>query len=474
MKKFLLLFIFSYSLASYGQNIQAIVSSYLGNNQRNYYGNKAPDNLQVVWKFNLGEGVSPAYGNPNKMWKGAGWTGQPLYIREKNEDFVIQPSFDYGLKKINAKTSKLVWEYKFDDILKGSPVFWENKSAKNKNNRYIIIQGSRRGAKAKLSDKKIYSLRAVSYLTGKELWRLNVKQTISYSRDVDGTVLIQNDTAYLALENAIFTVFSPKPKLAHKVGKFYEPKIFQEINYYTPSDTITHSSNIECESSPALLNGRIFTTAGNGKVYGYNIAKHDTDWIFDIGSDLDGSPTVTKDSCLLIPVEKDYINGNGGVYKINPSKSPDKCVEWFFPTGNRHWYHWEGGLVGSVSISDAYNEKNWAAFVGIDGYLYVIRHDSLNNSFKAIGTDGVSSFSTPILIYKRFIDGTISTPIIVGDKLIVGLDKSLYLFQISAAGNVKELDHIDDIEIDATPIAVDGRIYVASRDGYLYCLGKNN
>ena len=472
MKTKLALILIILPIFVHSQNVIPEISTYLGSNQRNYYGNKAPDTLEVLWKLNLGEGISPAYGNPNKVWKGAGWTGQALFIREGNKDFLIQPSFDYNLKKINANTQEIIWEYKFDDILKGSPVLWENKTAKNKEEHFVILQGSRRGIGNNLNSPKVYSYRAISYHTGNELWRMNVKQTISYSRDVDGTAIIINDTAYIPLENGIFTVFSPDKRKAKKKKGFYEPKVYQEINYFKLSDTLSHGTNIEIESAPALLNNRIYTTAGCGRVYGYNIAKRDTDWIFEIGSDLDGSPTATYDNKLLIPVEKDYIKGKGGVYKLNPSKLPENSVEWFYPTPDKKWFHWHGGLVGSVATNDAYSDSlHLAAFVGIDGYLNIIQHDSISE-FMALGTDAKTLYPTPHLIYRRFVGGTISTPIFVENKLIVALDEALYLFEIQANGNVVELAKHSPIEIDATPIAMDGKIYIASRDGYLYCFGR--
>ena len=105
-----------------------------------------------------------------------------------------------------------------------------------------------------------------------------------------------------------------------------QPEIFREIQYYKDSDTLIHGGNIESESSPCMLDGRIFTTAGSGRIYGYNIAKGEVDWVFEIGADLNGSPCVTSDSCILIPVEKQYIEGKGGVFKLDPSKEPDPCL----------------------------------------------------------------------------------------------------------------------------------------------------
>lgn len=459
------------------EKTELIISTYLGNENRNYYGNQAPSKLDTIWKLYLGEGISPAYGNNRKVWKGAGWTGQPLYIREGNEAFLILGAFDYNLKKINALTGKIVWQYEFDDIIKGTATIWHNSKAKNKENEYVILQGSRLGYGNSINDKIIPSYRAVSYQTGNELWRLNMKKTDCYSRDVDGSALVWNDTAYLAFENGIFTVFSPDAKKAKMNDGIFQPAVYQEIKYYNKKDIKTHGNDLVSESSPTLLENRIYTPSGSGWVYGYNIDTKKTDWKFFIGSDMNGSAPVTNDSCLLVAVEKQYINGKGGVFKLNPAKKPQKSVVWYFPTDNLKWFHWEGGIVGSVAVNDAYineNDLHLAAFVGVDGYLNVVNHRKTDENKTVLGPNAKKKYSTPKLIFKQYVGGTISSPIFVKDKLIVALDNGLLLYEYDEKGHFKLLDKIPELEIDATPIAVDGRIYIASRNGYLYCLGEKN
>ena len=98
-----------------------LIPTFLGNEQRNYYGNEAPSRLDVIWKLYLGEGetvISRKAGS--KKWKGAGWTGQPLLVSEDSLLFLIQGAYDHNLKKINAATGEIVWEYKFDDVVKGT------------------------------------------------------------------------------------------------------------------------------------------------------------------------------------------------------------------------------------------------------------------------------------------------------------------------------------------------------------------
>jgi len=456
-------------------SIDIVISTFLGNEKRNYYGNKAPAKLDTIWKLFLGEGQSPAYGGP-KIWKGAGWTGQPLFVREKGIDYLILGTFDYNLKKIEAKTGKVVWEYKFDDIIKGTATIWVNKNADNIEERYVIMQGSRLGHMNKHDDKYIPNFRGISYISGKELWRMNSKKTYCYSRDVDGSALVVGDTAYIDLENGWFTVFNPDKNFQKIKDEMKQPEIYNEILYYTDSDTITHGNDLVSESSPTLLNEKIYTPSGSGHVYGYNIKTQKNDWNLYLGTDINGSAPVTYDNCLLIPVEKQYMPGKGGVMKIDPSKSPEKSVIWYFPTENLKWFHWDGGIIGSVSINDTYAKgktKKVAVFIDVTGHLYVVEHDKIDKTKTCIGPDEKIIYNMPKLLFDEKIIGTIATPIIIDNKIVATTDEGIFLYEIDLKNNkLTLLDKIMGMGFDATPIAVDGRIYVASTNGYLYCFGK--
>jgi len=465
---------------SYTQSTDSVtihIGTYLGNEERNFYGNEAPSKLDTLWRIYLGEGISPAYGNPKKLWKGAGWTGQPLVVEENGEIFLIQGAFDYHLKKIKALSGEIVWEYSFDDILKGTGTLWDNKETESLKEKYIVLQGSRRGVKKSINSKYCLSLRGVSYRTGEELWKLNVKRTLSYSRDVDGSAIVINDTAYLALENGLFTVFSPDPKMQQMKDGMMQPEIYMEIPFFLPADTLIHGKNIESESSPCFLNERIYTTSGSGRVYGYNIKSGTVDWIFEIGADLNGSPVVTSDNCLLIAVEKQYIDGKGGVFKLDPSKDPGNCVVWYYPVEDKSWFHWEGGIVGSVAINDKYisdTSSNLAAFIGVDGYLNVVDHKSIADGELVWGPNNKYKYPTPKIVFREETGGTISTPIFTSDRLIAPLDSGLILYEYTADYNFQVLDKIDGIQIDATPVVWNGRLYIASLDGNLYCFGEDD
>jgi len=457
-------------------SIEVIISTFLGNERRNYYGDSLPDRLDTIWKFYLGEGLSPAYGY-DKIWKGAGWTGQPSLIKEKGRYYIIQSAFDYGVHKIDVLTAEEIWIYKFDDILKGSPTIWVNKHADNIEDRYVILQGSRRGWDKDLTSEFCWSFRAVSYISGKELWRHNSIATDSYSRDVDASALVISDTGYIPLENAIFTIFDPDHTKGSKFNGYTIPKIYRELQYYTQADVDAHGDAIEAESSPTLIGDRIYTASGTGWIYGYNITKGKNDWEFYIGSDLNGSMPATHDNCLLVPIEKEHISGNGGVMKIDPSKNPEDAVVWFFPTDSVKWLHWEGGIIGSITINDKTkkpDEPYLATFIDCNGDLFVLDYMSFEPDSTVWCPNLKQKHSTPKLLAKIRTHPSIATPIIVQNRILAPTDSGLFLFEFKFVNDEFQIELIDknlNKSFDATAIAWNGRIYLADFEGYLWCYG---
>jgi outer membrane protein assembly factor BamB len=291
---------------------------------------------------------------------------------------------------------------------------------------------------------------------------------------VDASAIILNDTAYIGLENAYFTVFSPDPKNARMLNNMLQPTIYEEHKLYEKGDIEKHKNNVVTESSPAILNNKLYVASGSGHIYGYNLKTHSLDWRFDIGSDIDGSCIVTRDACILSSIEKQYIEGNGGVFKLNPEKEGPGTVEWFFPTGNIEYEGWEGGIIGSCGINDKYindDEKSLACFIGIDGFLYVVSHEEKIDTILNYGPNNRFQYPCAKLIFKKEVGASISTPIITNNKLVAATYDGLYLFKYDKDLNFTLIEKII-APFESTPILHNGRIYIASRDGYMYCLGN--
>jgi len=455
--------------------IELLIPTFLGNKQRNYYGKNPPSGLKVIWKLYLGKGetvISRKAGS--RIWEGAGWTGQPLLVSENGRKYLIQGAYDHHLKKIDAQTGQIIWQYTFDDVVKGTGTLWKNRKADSVQNSLIILQGSRLGTGHYLDAKHVPSFRAISYFSGRELWRLDSKWTDSYSRDVDGSALILNDTAYIGLENSLFTIFDPNPAHARMKDGMKQPVIFRERKLYKPEDVISHQYNVVTESSASLLGNRIFIASGSGRVWGWNLTTDRLDWEFYIGSDMDGSAVVTSDSCIMISVEKQYIKGKGGIFKLNPAKTGKDAVVWFFPTQNKEISSWEGGVIGSVGINDHYADSTaikLAAFLGIDGYLYVVKHQVIQQDSLVLGPDSLTVYPTPELVFRKFIGPSISTPLLFQNRLIAAGYNGLRLYAYDQNLSFTLLDKIN-APFEATPVVDDKKVFVTSRNGYLYCLGE--
>jgi len=451
--------------------------TFLGNRQRNFYGNDAPSELKLIWRFPLGTGTS-RIGRKLHSWSGAGWTGQPLLVLEDSIPCIIQGSFDHNLRKINALSGTEIWRYSFGDAIKGTGTIWYNRHARNVDEKYIILQGSRQGLNSSFTDPVIPSFRAISLLSGIELWRMNSKRTRCFSRDVDGSALVFNDTAYIGLENGIFTVFDPSPDSACKTNDTYYPRIFQETWLYNNKDRAAHGPDLVTESSPALTGSHLYVTSGSGHVFGYNLKTKSIDWDFFTGSDINGSAVVTSDSCLLIPIEKQYISGQGGVLKLDPRKAPDEAVVWYFPTNDAEYAMWKGGIIGSAGVNDHYrkneSDPSLAAFIATDGNLYVVDHRSVETGKKATGFDGITGFPTPRLVFSYRTGPSISTPLIVDNKIIAASCLGVFLFEFTPEMEFTLLDHLPTGNIESTPIVYKNRLFVASRDGWLYCAGDDS
>lgn len=456
--------------------IQIIIQSFLGNEKRNYYGENPPSKLDVIWKTFIGGGKTnmPVRKGGTNIHYGAGWTGQPLLIKEKGKLFLFQGSYDHNVRKIDAETGEVLWKFDCGDAVKGTGSIWLNAKAKNDDEKIVLIQGSRQGVNVSLRAKDIFSLKGISGTTGEELYRVNIENTPSVSRDVDGSALIHNDTAYIGLENGMFLIFNPNPEHTSRINKHNEPEEIHKLKLYSQSDIAKHGGQIITESSPCRIGRMIYVAAGSGWVFGYDIDKKEITWQYYIGSDLNGSCVVTDDSCLLVPVEKQLIPGNGGMLKLDPRKAPEEATVWYFPTGNTSLNSWSGGIIGSPAVNDNYkspNQKYLAAFSGIDGFVYVVDYKSIEDNVTVKGFDAKSDFKKPEPVFKYKIGNSISTPLLFSNKLIAAGYGGIYLFEFNENYEFTLLDKFINT-FEATPVVYNGKVFIAAKDGYLYCLGE--
>jgi outer membrane protein assembly factor BamB len=466
------------------------IATFLGDATRGYYGiGPVPETLNVIWKASIGGGTTGGTtkaGGGLVTWYGTGWTGQPALVREGGHLFLVVGGFDHNLVKIDAETGKELWAYAFDDVIKGSPTVFEMPGT----GRLAVVCGSRRGFPRGMDDPTIAPVRCVDFETGEELWRLPVPRTKSYSRDADSSPVLVGDTLYVAVESGY--VYAIDPTKTEAWGEHRKPVIKAERLLLGDKRAASHGGNLVLESSPSVIGETLYASSGAGHVYGLRLGDLGVVWDYWIGSDIDGSPVTTSDGHILQAVEKQYIEGQGGVLKLDPRREPADALAWYFPTGNRTFVDWQGGVIGSVSVNDKdVAEKGrpaLAAFTAIDGNLYVVSQDETDGT--TTSPQGKAGVPKAKLVFKDAIGGAISTPIIVDDHIVAaGYDSTVHVYRIDyeAEGGVALKDRggkswsVGVTEVatftgggnyESTPIVWQGRIYIGSRDGYLYCLGE--
>ncbi len=476
------------------------VGTFLGDYSRRFYGlGPVPKRLDVIWKVRLGSGWTSGKfaGDPPGRWAGSGWTGMPGVVVDGGRTYVLASGYDHRLRKIDAATGTVVWSYKFDDIIKSSPSVFRNPSPSSADDRYIVCAGSRRGYPLSLSSPDVAPYRAVTFGSGKELWRLPVPQTACYSRDVDGSGFFLDGRQYIGVESGWFYALDPlktQPWQGHS-----QPQVEAQRLLLGDARAATHHGNICLESSPAALGDKIYVTSGAGHVYGLRRRDLGVTWDYFIGSDIDGSAVPTARGKLLVPVEKQYIKGKGGVLCLDPSRPPAKAAVWYFPTGDRRVGEWKGGLIGSVAVNDDYNgggkRPALAAFNAIDGYLHVISQDTMAPG-TVRGPNLEPGLKTPVEVGRIWNGGAISTPLLVGDTIVdASYDQRVTLYHLGFAsaqpgdagalpsgngdGKYWTVTVTRTVQspffgggFESTPVLWDGRVYVGCRDGWFYCLGQ--
>ncbi|HLO52447.1 MAG TPA: hypothetical protein VK211_28865 [Kamptonema sp.] len=481
---------FNKILAQLDPEIELLVPTFLGNDQRRFYGRGIPKSLKLLDKFELGSGQT-FLGRRSQVWSGAGWTGQPSITRDRGKTYLVIGSFDHRLRKIDIANNQEVWRYEFDDILKGSSTVYIDETA-SAENKIVILQGSRSGIGKGAT---VPSFRAVSFRTGNELWKLDISKTPSYSRDNDSSALyLGKGMVFNAGENAIGYFLNSAASTTKMKQGIKQPEILSEVKLYETPDIRKHGGNLVAESSPARLGNRLFLAAGSGHIYGISIDKREIVWDFYTGSDLDGSVVISKSGKLFCAVEKQYISGKGGVIKLNPSKEPNQSVEWFLPTGNRRFSGWEGGIVSSVALNDEYNSGEFPALFAtnaIDGNLYIGSQNVTTGEKVAVPWRG-QSYATPLILFQANIGASISTPIFTdGSKLITAGYNGVYLFNLNwekaKSSDRKALKNsrgefyrlvVEEaarfkpgLSFEATPVVWDGMVRICARDGWMYTLG---
>jgi len=205
------------------------------------------------------------------------------------------------------------------------------------------------------------------------------------------------------------------------------------------------SSEVISQVTPALYDGRLYFGTESGNLMAYNTLRNSNDWEFKSQNSIEGTAAILDKYVV-------FGNSEGNFY----------CIDRV--SGKLNWEYHQGGEVLS---KPAVNPDGIVYFSSADGVLTALDLHSgewlwhyKRGLSQKVTIKGVSS---PLLIEKEMI--------VLGfaDGFVCALNPNdgTLLWEAKVGGEGRFLD------VDATPIYSDGKIYVSSFEDGLFCLDKN-
>lgn len=255
------------------------------------------------------------------------------------------------------------------------------------------------------------------------------------------------------------------------------------------------------DGSPTIANGKVFIGGSNLRLYCIDLETGNVIWrtaVFDGGSDNCGiysAPAVLNGHVY-------FTAGNGTVNKLDemgqPSPPADAIINHSYDTGRPIYsspviaegrVFFGNGYIGPHSQNRLYclNAENlsliWSFYPGSD--TDILSSPSYYNGTIYVGSTEYdrylyalnASSDIPEEFWRYDIGGTWSTPALTKDRLYIGSqDNRLYVFNLSQPLTPnyywRSVDLGDDVV--SSPVVYDGSVYVGTHGngGRLYCFGS--
>ncbi len=419
-----------------------------GNPTRTYYGGgPVPADPQLLWTYPEAPMCSRSSdGAGSRLWCGTGWTGQPaVWERPDGVTEVVVGTYDPAVHFIDAETGRSLRPPFFvGDLIKGSVTI-------DPDGYPLLYFGSRDNN---------YRVVALDRDVPTELWSVNSNVVNGiWNNDWDSNGVVIDDVLFVGGENGWFFAIELNRGFDEAGLVTVEPEIVVSLPGYNDELRALVGNNVGIENSVAVFDDRVYFSNSGGRVVGLdvsNVREGEAPIEFDywVGDDVDASIVIDQDGMLYVSVELERFNERaeelGQLIKLDPT-APDPYV-WGIPVPPTS--PGAGGL--------------WATPALGNGVLYAATHPG---ELLAVDTDtgevtwrtdiGWHAWSSPALVDNTLVVTTCTGQIRAWD---VSADprqpNELWTYQ-TITGNC----------IESTPAIWDGRIYVGSRDGFIYALG---
>jgi outer membrane protein assembly factor BamB len=228
-------------------------------------------------------------------------------------------------------------------------------------------------------------------------------------------------------------------------------------------------------SSPAVVYGKVYVGSGDDKVYCLNAENGAYIWSFTADDDVNSSPAVVNG--------KVYV---GSLPKIYCLDAEEGALIWSYTTGGRvdsspavvDGKVYVGSYDNNVYCLDAENGSLiWHFTTGnlvysspavVEGKVYVGSYDRKIYCLDAENGSLIWNFTTGDFVY--------SSPAVAYGKVFLG-SKDLKVYCLNAENGALVWDFMTNAGVFSSPAVADGKVYVGSRGnnyGSVYCLDAEN
>lgn len=424
------------------------LTMFRGNPTRTFYGSgPVPFEPEIAWRYPETPlcGRSTVAGQTT-TWCGTGWTGQPaIWVRPDGVTELIVGTYDHSVHFLDANTGEPTRPpFPTGDIIKGSVTI-------DPDGYPLLYFGSR--------DNKLRIV-ALDRELPELLWFVDADDYPGiWNNDWDSNPVLVDDVLFEGGENGWIYAIKLNRQFADDGLVAVEPDVVIAQPGYNNELLQRVGQNVSIENSVAAFEDRIYFSNSGGRVVGLdvsNVLAGEAPEVFDywVGDDVDATIVIDSDGMLYVSAELERFNARsaelGQLMKLNPYAQGDPFV-WGIPVPPR-----DGGDGGI-----------WATPALFGEMLYASTHPG---QLLAVDTTDGSVLWTDELGWHAW-----SSPTVVDNTLVVatctGRLRAYELEDPRSPSVLWETMIPTQACIESTPAIWDGRIYVGSRDGYLYAFG---
>jgi outer membrane protein assembly factor BamB len=431
------------------------LTTFRGNASRTYYGEgPVPRRPQVVWRYPASGGMCSRSRDEHgtTTWCGLGWTGQPNVLVRKHGNIELRfGAFDGRYHFLNGRTGTPIRPaLPTRDLAKGS-------ATSDPDGFPLYYAGSRDNF-----------LRIVALDRGKPtvLWKLDARAGVKkllWNDDWDGAPLVVDGHLLVGGENGWFYVVRLNRGYDNRGKVRVKPRVVVKVPGW--DGRLLHAlgdTQISIESSVAFHRGVAYFANSGGLVQGWDVSnaldggrKARRVFRFWTGDDTDATVVIDREGYLYVASQLERRNARsarmGQLFKLDPRK-PEKPVVWSVPITRRGW-EGKGGI--------------WSTPALYGRVLYVA-----TNAGDLLGLDR----RTGKVLWRISLPGpTWASPVVVDHVLLQGdCAGALNAFDVSTPRRKpRQLWRVKlGGCIEATPAVFGGMIWIGTRGGAMYGIGR--